>query len=369
MTKAGLPEAELPSPPSPGVARLFLNGGIFLVCGILAAMAIRAKLPFPVDLGVIGPKYQYFAAHRDDFDVLFIGSSRFYHGIIPQQFDGAVAQAAGRSLTSFNIAYDAMWPPESFYFLRQVLALHPNRLRWVVIELMNVDPRVQKEPSDRDAYWHDLHETRQAEAAIPDWTSLEDVERRKYTHKQQSFALQFAKERWLRTHRELLLEQWANLGRGARVIVPVLEPSRPREEEWIKTNGYRPEPEGGLKGKELEDFTGKLQEIEKQLNRVKMRPVLAAAVEEISAAVRAAHAEPIFVISPTINTYENLITPADLSVLRFNDPRKYPELFDPALFFDEFHLNPSGAVKFTDALGRSFAAQVGPALGNPEAGR
>src|SRR4051812_30071776 len=96
---------------------------------------IDRVLPFPA-VPAVGPKYRYFAANRDNYDVLFLGSSRFYHQIIPREFDAAVEKLTGQRLRSFNAAYDAVWPPESYYYLRKLLELRPGKLRWVVIDAM-----------------------------------------------------------------------------------------------------------------------------------------------------------------------------------------------------------------------------------------
>jgi hypothetical protein len=316
---------------------------------------------------VISPKYRYFAAHRDDYEVLFIGSSRFFHQIIPKQFDQAVAADGGPKVHSFNVSYDAVWPPESFYFLRQLLTLHPSRLRWVVIELMAVDPRLSKWSTEREAYWHDLYSTQLALAAIPAWPQLEMAEYGYFAKSQRPAALELAKKRWTDTHRDLLLEYWGNLGRGTRMLMPKLEPSRPKDEDWMQTEGFRPEPDMGLRGKDRELFSKDLAGINARLDTAKMGPILTGAVDSISAKVREVNATPIFVITPTLNDKENFVPAPGMILLPFNDPRRFPELFDPDLFFDSFHLNPKGAVKFTDALARTFAAQVKePSAEKPE---
>jgi hypothetical protein len=189
------------------------------------------------------------------------------------------------------------------------------------------------------------------------------VEHEKYAKGQRMAALALAKKRWASTHCELLLENWVNLGRGTRLIGPALEPTRSKEDDWIQTEGFRPEPGAGLQGDERKKFVGDLAGIKAQLETAKMSPILSGAVGAISAKVREANATPIFVITPTLNDKENFVPPPGMILLPFNDPRKHPDLFDPDLFFDSFHLNPKGAVKFTNDLARSFATQVKDASG------
>ena len=45
---------------------------------------------------------------------------------------------------SFNFGYDGMWPPESFYLLRQLLALRPAPAKWVVIDLMDINTQLDE---------------------------------------------------------------------------------------------------------------------------------------------------------------------------------------------------------------------------------
>ena len=95
---------------------------------------------------------------------LLVCLSRFYHQIIPAQFDAAVAVGGGPKVRSFNLACDALWPPESYYFLRKILALHSSRLHSVVIEMMDINPMIDEANKDslRESYWRRLSPT-------PEW--------------------------------------------------------------------------------------------------------------------------------------------------------------------------------------------------------
>src|SRR6185295_4580036 len=131
------------------------NSVFFLVACAAGCALVGRFAPFPEVPGIF-PKWSYFARNRDRIDVLFVGSSRFYHQIIPAQFDAAVGE--GRS---FNFGYDGMWPPESFYLLRRLLDLRPARLKWVVIDLMDINTQLDalNVSTLRMAYWHDLRHT------------------------------------------------------------------------------------------------------------------------------------------------------------------------------------------------------------------
>jgi hypothetical protein len=347
MIKAGPEGAELPSAARISAGTLLCNASAFLAACALICLGLGATLPFP-ELPTLEPKYRFFAQRRNDYDVLFLGSSRFFHQIIPKQFDETVAATAGKKLRSFNIACDALWPPESFYFLHQILALRPAHLRWVVIELMHVDPRIRdpEKPTRREAYWHDWEHTRMAWDGIEYWPKITSKEKRTYAI----------------GHALLLLEQWVNLGRGSEFLEPLFSNPKERSERtdaWMANEGFRAGPEHGLPAEELNDYNALLEKLKTKMDPIKVNPALSKAVEKATGEIRAAGAEPIFVIGPSLNFRENFAgLPDNVLLLPFNDPNKFPSLYDPAIHYDAWHLNGKGAIEFTDFLARDFAAHL-----------
>ena len=111
----------------PAAIRAALNIAMFFAGLVAMCATIRAALPFPKVLGIY-QKWLYFSRNKDRYDVLFLGSSRFHHQIIPKQFDERVGSATGQALRSFNFGYDAMWPPDRFWILRQILPMNPAKL-------------------------------------------------------------------------------------------------------------------------------------------------------------------------------------------------------------------------------------------------
>src|SRR5581483_5631765 len=144
------------------VIRGMAVGTCFCLAAAVTAWFISRLLPFPSVPE--GPsRFRYFAERKDQFDTIFIGSSRVRHQVIPPQFDAETA-ARGAATHSFNLGYSGMWPPESYYYLRQILALHPRRLRWVVIELMDYrfGQAEEQAATVRSVYWHDAKHTAMA---------------------------------------------------------------------------------------------------------------------------------------------------------------------------------------------------------------
>ena len=317
----------------------------FLATCALFCTALRRALPFP-EISVIGTKFRYLAAHQENYDVLFVGSSRFFHQIIPKQFDEAIAEATGQKLRSFNIGCDALWPPESYYYLRKILALRSPRLRWVVIEMMDYNPRIvdPEKPTKREAYWHDWPHT------VLAWKTIRDSRPPEGNSKTELYL----------AHARILAQQWLNMGRGSEMLVSLLAPPKERPEDkegWIETEGFRAEPNQDIPAADLSKYMTAVNTLREMNRPAPMSPLFLGEVQKVAAETRARQAEPIFVIAPTLNPGENYPPlPGGLPLLAFNDPSRFPALYDPAVHYDGYHLNEKGAVIFTRLLAEQFAA-------------
>ena len=322
-------------------ARIVLNGALFLGVLVLGCLLLGRAAPFPEVPGVF-PKWRYFREDLAKYDTLFVGSSRFYHQIIPRQFDAAVAKAGG-STKSFNFAYDGMWPPESFYFLRRILALRPPRLKWVVFDLMDINSQLDDRNNStlRMAYWHDIAHTRIAVREIAE-------SRRKPWQKRDLIG----------RHLRLCAQQVFNLGRGSELVQTRLAPppKKKRKYSWDQHDGWEVGPDRAMEGAKLQEYLDAVAQMKLGLAPNPVRPVFRDALAGLIADVRRAGAEPIFVITPTINPMENYTeVPGGVPVWAFNDPNQFPQLFAPDRHYDAWHLNEKGAVEFTALLAERFS--------------
>src|SRR5438132_13091512 len=102
------------------VIRGLINSAICAAAFLITCVGLHAILPFPeIDDGV-SQKFRFFAAHKDEFDTLFLGSSRVYFQISPAIFD-RVTRASGLPTHSFNFDIGGMYLPETSYLLQQIL--------------------------------------------------------------------------------------------------------------------------------------------------------------------------------------------------------------------------------------------------------
>ena len=103
---------------------------------------------------MVRDKIEYLARHGDEYDVLFVGSSRIHSQVMPAIFD-RVASENGVPVKSFNAGIAGMNSPEDGYFLEEILRLPHRRLRWVFVELARLGTGLDREETSRFGYWHD----------------------------------------------------------------------------------------------------------------------------------------------------------------------------------------------------------------------
>jgi len=328
--------------PPPRFVRSLGNAGAFLAAAIVVCAAINARLPTPPVLG-LAEKFDYLAAHPE-VDTVFIGSSRVFHAFDPRQFDREMA-ARGQPTRSFNCALDGLRPPESYYVLRELLK-QPLPRRRIFIELVDLFPRVNVAHlcSARYHHWHDWRHTQLV---------LRQVQATREPLR--------AKVKQAAVHLLCFGIRTSNYGRGPEFVAPLLSgrgetPLNP----WTENAGYAPQPTGEFAGPRRVAFEKMVSELEsRDLERLQMPELCATVIREVVAEVRAAGAEPIFVLSPTVARGENFTDFAaagiDAPLIAFNDPRRYPAIFRPENRCDHEHLNAAGAAEYNRALAEEFA--------------
>ncbi len=312
-----------------GVASLLAFG---LVGAVLAARA-----PFP-DVPVAAPKLAHLARHRGDFDALFIGSSRVQFQLMPAIFDQFAATH------SFNLGVAGMVPPESLYFARCVLALRLPRLKWLFIELADLDPVIdaRNASSARAAYWHDARHT---------WLAIRDL--------WQSSRPTMRKLEILAEHARLFATRAAGIGRGAAFIAQRFTPP-PRKEKRpavVENGGFSSVTASSLSPDHLRRIRSTLDELHsRSWPLVPLRPAYREALLDLAGEIRRAGIEPVFFIAPTFNWRDRLAAPDGARLLTFHDESRHAALLDPRHYSDTVHLNAAGAALFSKALAEEFTA-------------
>jgi hypothetical protein len=334
----------------------FLQRLFYVAIALMAFIAtsglINSLLPPAIPQGV-AEKLEFFAKHKDEFDTLFLGSSRIYYGIAPEIFDKTTAESGVRTRT-FNLGVNGMFPPETFYVLEQALKTKPRNLKWVVIEIEEIQNKWKEQEigAQRILYWHDWPRT-----AL---TLKKTLDPRGDATWDRKIARLWLARRQLATNLTLFAKQFVNIGRGAALASSWGEDHAYQEQSELgpKRDGYRPGG-GAMSAERATKFQKMLaQEISEARPKI-IAPATEQALRDSAVRIRELRANPIFVITPII-----LQSPVSFResppgpLLAFNDSREYPALFDPKVRIDDAHLTPEGAEEFTRLLAREFARQT-----------
>lgn len=322
-------------------ARGILNAGIAALAFVLACAALNAWLPFP-EIDVLSANLRFFQQHRDNFDTVFIGSSRFRHQISPGVFDRTLREA-GLPTRTFNFGIDGVVPPEDSYVLERLLGAKPRHLKWVFIELGELQTKrvPEAESTRRWLYWHDLKRTSLVIRAIREgggsWEARD----------------------LLLFHGALFVKNFTNIGR--KIDFSEWMSRLWKEEALSKTlgrdrDGYVP------LSREMPATEAAVYETElkKAVANSESRFVSASTEKsytQVAQEVRRAGAIPIFLITPVTMQIKLGFRPESGiagNVMSFNDARAYPQLYRKEMRLDGSHLNSVAAEEFTRLIAENF---------------
>jgi hypothetical protein len=355
LVKTSDPPRRLVSP-----AAVVIHVALFLIAFIGACHLFGALLPQSPH-STVSLKLDHFAAHKDEYDTIFVGSSHVYRGIDPEAFDRDTA-ALGIPTRSFNFGAAGMVGLETEFVLNEILAMKPARLRWVFIEPALLRLRIADENArtQRVISWHDLGATLSATRGLlaSDHDKMERV-----------------REIW--KHWQAYCYRMTNLGRVRLGLDEAPRRARALEPDTVlgkKRNGYQPLEMRRRMRRHLE-FLNQLEQYRKEVEDLAEHEVSAEPLDGFNAryltrlrdAVESVGATPIFLITPSrqrgssdyvINARREGLLP---HLMRFDDPRRFPELFEVDARFDAGHLSRKGALLLTRYLADRFVAYAGDA--------
>jgi hypothetical protein len=331
-----------------------INLGIGLSAFLLTCIGLRAVLPFPTIDGGVSQKLRFFAAHKDEFDTLFIGSSRIYFQISPAIFD-RITREGGNPTHSFNFGVGGMYLPESAYLLEQLLNTKPRNLRSVFIEYdeLQTNWSPENQTSRRALYWADWKRTslllRKLTDAGTDSLWLPNFKKlcEANTFKQVIFhTVQFEKN-------------FTNVARAPDILNFL---SRRDIDRWDANylgavgDGYVPRA-GGMSASKAAAYESALALAMHAKSTTPISSYAVDAYRQCAQKIRAAGATPIFLVTPSLKQL-NVAYQGDTQspgiVMAFNDPRAYPNLYASSARRDREHLTKSGAEDFTRLLAVNF---------------
>jgi hypothetical protein len=337
------------------------NSAIAATAFLMTCIGLHAVLPFPEIDGGVSQKFRFFAAHKDEFDTLFIGSSRIYFQISPAVFD-RVTRESGMPTHSFNFGIGGMYLPESAYLLEQILKLKPRNLRWVFIEYDEMQTKwsAENQTSRRALYWADwkrvslllrkLTDTGIGPLWLPTPTKLRDIVLRQKDEKNTRSLLTF--------YATQVERNYTNVARAADVLDHFLgRDTNERRASYlgVASDGYVTRPNRMSPGQAAAYERGLAVAVAQSSTRA-LSPYALEAYRQCAQEVRNSGATPIFLITPS-TTQISIATESTGRpgvVMAFNNPRTYPSLYRSSVRRDAQHLTKSGAEEFTRIVAANF---------------
>lgn len=335
------------------MAKRFFNCAVALAALASACVFFHALLPAPA-VNEVTPKLRFFAAHKDEFDTVFLGTSHFHYQVSPEIFDDAT-RARGFATRTFNFGIDGMHPPESFYVIEQFLKVKPRRLRWVFLEFEDTQLKwvTEKRGTRRVVYWHDWKRT-----TLALQKSLNPEGRTPFFRQ---IARVWLARNSLILHLGLYLQRFGNVGTASDLLGVRSENSV--AELGPRRDGYRASG-GPMAAAQAQDFAEKLAREAGQKKPRFVDPYAEAAYRECARRIREAGALPIFVVTPVLSQsplhFRDPPEPPG-PIFAFNDAETLPQFYDPGARLDESHLTRVSAEAFTRLLAERFTAEMAAA--------
>lgn len=325
---------------------------IALVAFFATSAVIHALLPPMVPKG-IAAKLEFFTQHKDEYDTIIVGTSRLYYSISPEIFDKTTREN-GLPTHTFNFGIDAMHPPENFYVLEQILKTRPRNLKWVVLEMGDIQTKWDNIlGTQRAVYWHDWPRTvlTLKKALNPRGNAPWFI---------QATRLWLAR-RDLISNLTLCGRLFTNVGRASEFF-PSEKRERFREadlELGRHRDGYRLAGDA-MSPERAAIFQKRLAQEVAEARAKFLDPATEQGYRKSAAQIRQAGATPLFVVAPV--TFQQIVrfqqSPAPAPLLSFNDSRRFPQLYDTHVRIDDGHLTNEGAAEFTRLLAQEFVSQM-----------
>lgn len=330
---------------------------LFLVSATLTTLFLRRALPRGGADELVDVKLALFEQRRDDYSVLFLGSSRTHRGFVPSVFDARMREL-GWPTHSFNFGAPGARAFEMRLLLERIAALAPSSLDFVLVDPEGLSLlRDERNPLARQVIeWHDPPAT----LAIARTLLALDLELR-------------PKLALLSPHLKSCAYNLTNIGRAELWVDAAL--GKRRTAELMKQlagpelDGYAPL---GQEGEELGRRGQRFQKKHREAYLAELAafrelasddaPPSEFALEmyaELERRVRALEATLVFVAQPALYHQDDLIRAHELGqvgpLLRYDDPEANAELYEPEHRYDATHLNDEGARLFTERLASDFA--------------
>ncbi len=333
-----------------GLFCVFLSIAAFVITNVCVDAMYWKSLP-----GTLRPGFEYFEAHKDEIDVVFIGSSFAKRHIDPRVFDQELARA-GYRVRSVNLAALGMSVFGSDLMAQRILQLQPKRLRWIVVDIgfFGVKFMPKSRCTGEVLWWH----TAKLTAAVIRAAFARELPRD-------------ANRKAVGDHFAHFLRRFTHLGMGPFYVnetrnMLAREPLGSAKlskalREFESHRGFMPN-----RRTQLPAFVKTRDAFEKKVDRFREaghwppkfvdRDLHLPFLVDQAERMRAEGVEPVYVVPPLVRAYPETLDPANpVHFLRYNDPVEYPQFYAFEARRDFGHLFRGPAREYTRLLARDFA--------------
>lgn len=337
-------------------AAFCLNCLIAICALIFTAAAVNRAAPMP-EVTTVSQKLRFFSSHKDEYDTIFIGSSRLYRQISPRVFD-AELKASGHETKSINLAIDGMMLPESWYFFDQVMDQQPANLKWIIVELTDLDFKIPKSHRGtmNSVYWHDW---KRMQVVLGEFWKLaaSDLEKKKKLKKTTVDLLAL--------HTPLFFQSFTNLGRGYEFIESTFnrEAPKPTGAMGIGRDGYIAPPHPSTMNRDVKpEYRLALKKLGEPPRERDTRLLRGIATEMARTAHSRSGVSLLFIVPPTMKPIRETWIKGEKEskpvVFSFNDPVTFPQFYDENRRMDMEHINRDAGIELTKLFAARFAEHL-----------
>jgi len=313
---------------------------------------IRSWVPLPEDFE-LAARLEELRTAADPYDLVFLGPSTSRCAFDPHVIDEELTRL-GHPAHSLNLGVPGATSFEIDHLVEQIVARPPPGLRWLVIELHPAEPSQLIRPAnlftDRAVYWHTPRQLRDVLAAL--------------LHPRSGRTIRVDR---MALHVRHALWRFANVGQADRIVAHAL--GRDSIEEPDPRRGFAPEDcvEGRGMQAARQRYLSQPEKFRRQAMRLDRQDETPVPTEHLDPtklrrqirSLRGIGVEPVYVLTPVLSPVPGIhslhrqrILP---TLLAFDSPRRFPELYAPRNRWDELHLNEAGAELFSRQFAQRFA--------------
>ena len=317
----------------PGAARNILWAAVAFVA---VTAGVGRLLPVPSDLD---EKLDYFRAHASSYSVVFLGSSVVYRQIDPNLFDRELGNAGARS-RSFNFGAPGMENGEADHLVHEIFSARPNQLRYLFLDVSLPSLGLGDPRTARFAAWHSVPATAHSLGAIWRARAAPGVALVAAWNDVRGFLHRATRAGYLS---EIVDSSTSDMAAADGGFVPL-----DVAHEGAKRRRH---------GRFVREAT---RWLERRDQLVTEQPAVGPEaryqnelIARIAEECRAHGVVLLLVRAPSIEEKQAIVSDAPL--FDFQDPIRYPELYQLSARFDGDHLNRVGAAIYTKLLAQRFA--------------